>query len=281
MKCVGLAGRVSLVIVSLFAMAAVFAPLIAPFDPLSGDLMVTNMPPFWIEGGAVAYPLGTDMLGRDIFSRLVFGARASLAVSLASIIIAGLIGTALGLVAGYFRGWVDTIIMRVVDLLLALPLVLVALVLAVTLGPSFLNVVIIFVLALWAEYARLIRAETLSLRERDFVKLARVADAGSARIMLRHILPNVTNTILVIAVLQVGRVILMEASLSFLGAGLPPPQPAWGIMVAEGRDLIGSQWWIATMPGVAIVVLIIALNLLGDWLRDMLDPKMNSMRGGI
>jgi peptide/nickel transport system permease protein len=184
------------------------------------------------------------------------------------------IGGTVGSVAGYFGGWIDALIMRAVDLMLSMPLLLTALVLAVVLGPSFANIIIVLVLSSWAQYARQVRGETLSLREREFVKLARVAGASHLRIIARHLLPNVLNTLIVLVVLQVGRVILLEASLSFLGIGLPPPQPAWGLMVAEGRELINSAWWISTIPGMAIVLTIVALNLFGDWLRDLLDPKL-------
>jgi peptide/nickel transport system permease protein len=271
---IGGAPAVALAVIVIFTSIAVLAPFLTPYDPLSGSLINSRLPPFWMEEGTFAHPLGTDLLGRDVWCRIVYGARASLAVSLIAIFIAGSVGTFLGLISGYFGGWYDILIMRAVDLMLSMPLLLMALVLAVTLGPSFSNVIVVLVLSLWAQYARQIRNETLMWRERDFVKLARVAGASHLRIMWRHLLPNVLNTLIVLVVLQVGRVILLEASLSFLGVGLPPPQPAWGLMVAEGREFLHSAWWVSLMPGLAIVSTITALNVFGDWLRDYLDPKL-------
>ena len=265
-----------------------FAPLIAPHSPTVGSLSNRLQPPVGIGGkvvngvvlskpGTWTHPLGTDKQGRDILSRVIYGARVSLRVAAVSIGIAGVIGTMLGLVAGYYGGNVDHLVMRTVDIFLSIPGILLALVLAVALGPSFWTVIIVIVTIFWSRYARLVRGETLSLRSLDFVARAKVAGASNIRIMTRHIFPNVVNTIIVLATLEVGQVILLEASLSFLGAGLPRPTPAWGLMVADGRELIVSSWWVALVPGMAILLAVLSMNLLGDWLRDRLDPKLKNV----
>lgn len=262
-----------LVIIGLLVVMAVFAPLLAPYSPTEGDLRQTLLPPFWMEGGSSEHLLGTDKFGRDILSRIIFGARVSLTVSLTAIFIGGTVGVTLGIVAGYFGGFTDGLIMRVVDMKLALPMILLALVLVAAIGPSLRNVVGVIAFLLWAHYARIIRGEVLSLRARDFVALAKVAGASPIRIMARHILPNVTNTLIVLVTLQVGFVILLESTLSFLGVGIPPPRPAWGLLVADGRDYIAKAWWVSTFPGIAIAMTVLSLNMLGDWLRDRLDPR--------
>ena len=253
---------------------AVLAPLVAPYDPLKGSLAKRLKPPVWQQGGSIEHPLGTDKLGRDLLSRMIYGARVSLAVSLLAIFVGGTVGTGLGLISGYFGGRVDGLLMRLVDISLSLPTILLALVLVAAVGPSFGTVVIVLVVLLWARYARLVRAETLSIRERDFIARARVAGASHTRIMLKYIFPNVVNSLVVLATLQVGYVILLESALSFLGAGLPRPTPAWGLMIADGRELIVTAWWVSMFPGLAIMLTVLALNLLGDWLRDHLDPKL-------
>ena len=261
----------------LLVIPAVFAPLVAPYDPLKGSLANRLRPPAWQQGGTIDYALGTDKLGRDILSRMIYGARVSLAVSLAAIVVGGIIGTALGLISGYFGGRVDGVIMRLVDISLSFPTILVALVLVAAVGPSFATVIIVVVVFLWARYARLVRGETLSIKERDFIARARVAGASHVRIMSRYIFPNVVNSLVVLATLQVGYVILLESTLSFLGAGLPRPTPAWGLMIADGRELIVTAWWVSMFPGLAIMLTVLALNLLGDWLRDHLDPKLRNV----
>ena len=258
----------------LLVIPAVLAPQVAPHDPLKGSLANRLRAPFWQEGGTIAYPLGTDKLGRDILSRIIHGARVSLMVSLVAIFVGGSIGTSLGLISGYFGGWVDAVLMRLVDISLSLPTILLALVLVAAVGPSFGTVITVLVVLLWARYARLVRGETLSIKERDFIARARVAGASHSRIMARYILPNVANSLIVLATLQVGYVILLESALSFLGAGLPRPTPAWGLMIADGRELIVTAWWVSMFPGLAIMLTVLALNLLGDWLRDHLDPKL-------
>ncbi|HXH12199.1 MAG TPA: ABC transporter permease [Alphaproteobacteria bacterium] len=280
-KAVGQAKRYPMVpaaILLLFlVIPAVFAPYVAPHDPLKGSLSKRLKPPAWAQGGSIEYPLGTDKMGRDILSRIIYGARISLVVSLMAIFVGGSIGTALGLIAGYFGGKFDAVIMRLVDISLSLPTILLALVLVSAVGPSFGTVITVIAVILWARYARQARGETLSVKEQDFIARARVAGASHLRIMLRYIFPNIVNSLIVIATLQVGAVILLEASLSFLGVGIPRPTPAWGVMVADGRELIVTAWWVSMFPGFAIMLTVLALNLFGDWLRDHLDPKLKQV----
>ena len=268
---------IPVIIIALMIFAAIFAPLIAPHSPTKQSLRDKLRPPAWQAEGEVKYLLGTDILGRDILSRIMHGAKVSLSISLVGIFFGGILGTVLGLLGGYFRGWLDAVIMRLVDISLALPSILLALVLAIVIGPSFQTVIFVVVFVLWAFYARQVRGEVLSIRERDFVARARVSGNSHLRIIVRHILPNVANTIVVLATLQVGSVIILEAALSFLGVGIPRPTPAWGLMVADGRQLIVSAWWIAFFPGLAITLTVFALNLLGDWVRDRLDPKVTQV----
>jgi peptide/nickel transport system permease protein len=227
-----------------------------------------------MAGGEWSYLLGTDRLGRDIFSRVLLGTRVSLGIAAGAILIGAGIGTILGLAAGYFGGIVDIVIMRVADTFLAFPSVLMALVLAVAVGPSFGVVVLVLGLVLWARFARLVRSEVLSWKHRDFIALARIAGAGHAYIIGRHILPNLANTMVVLCTLQVGWAIVVEASLTFLGAGVPPPTPTWGGMIAEGLDSLERAWWLTVVPGVVIAVVVFAFNLVGDWVRDLLDPGL-------
>jgi len=265
------------VLVLFLVIPAVFAPLVAPYDPFAGSLGARLVPPFWQEGGSMEHILGTDKLGRDMLSRVIYGARVSITVSLIAIVIGGTIGTLLGVISGYFGGRTDSVVMRLVDISLSLPTILLALVLSAALGPSFTTVLIVISVLLWARYARLVRGETLAIKERDFVARARVAGASHLRIMLVYILPNTFNSLVVLATLQVGYVILLESTLSFLGAGLPRAEPAWGLMVADGRELIVSAWWVSMFPGFAILVTVMSLNLLGDWLRDHYDPKLKNL----
>ncbi len=265
------------ILVFLLVLPGLFAPYLAPHNPIRGSLRARLQPPVWVQGGTITHPLGTDKVGRDILSRIIYGARISLAVSLVAILVSGVIGTALGLMAGYFGGRLDALIMRLVDISLGLPVILLALVFVAAIGASFITVVVVTTVLLWARYARQVRGETLSIRERDFIARARVAGASHFRIMLRYIFPNVINTLTVLATLQIGAVILLESALSFLGAGIPRPTPTWGSMIADGRDLIVVAWWIAMFPGLAIMLTVLSLNLLGDWLRDRLDPKLRNI----
>ncbi|HSF30112.1 MAG TPA: ABC transporter permease [Candidatus Tectomicrobia bacterium] len=266
---------VPVAILTLFlVIPAIFAPLVAPHDPLKGSLSKRLKPPVWAEGGSIEYPLGTDKMGRDILSRMIYGARISLLVSFMAIFVGGSIGTTLGLVSGYFGGKIDALIMRLVDITLSLPTILLALVLVSAVGPSFGTVITVIALIIWARYARQARAETLTVKEQDFIARARVAGASHTRIMVRYIFPNIVNTLVVLATLQVGAIILLESTLSFLGVGIPRPTPAWGVMVADGRELIVTAWWVSMFPGIGIMLTVLSLNLFGDWLRDHLDPKL-------
>ena len=270
----GLPPLLPLLVVGLLVFCAIFAPLLAPHSPIEGSLGKRLIPPFGMEGSSGEHVLGTDRLGRDTLSRLIYGAQISLAVSLVGILLTGVGGAAVGLLAGFWGAWVDTICMRLVDISLSLPGILMAVLLSVVFKPSFTNVVIVVIFLLWPSYARLVRGETLSLKQQEFVALARVAGCSGLTIMYRHLLPNLAPSILVLATLQVGFVIVLEASLSFIGVGIPPPTPSWGVMVADGRGLIEQAWWISILPGLAILVTVISLNILGDWVRDRLDPKL-------
>ncbi len=264
-------------ILVIFVIAGIFAPWLSPRDdPNSGTLRQHLEQPFW-EGEVRECFLGCDQQGRDVLTRLLHGARVSLIVAFSAIAIAGSIGVTLGLTAGYFGGPVDSFIMRLVDIWYALPSILLALILVVVLGPGLINVIVVIGLTLWAFYARMVRGEVLSVRELDYVALARVAGSGGFRIAVRHILPNVFNSVIIIATLQVGGVILFEASLSFLGLGVPVDVPSWGQMVADGRQYMTVAWWLAAIPGLAITFVVLCFNLFGDWLRDYLDPRLRQV----
>jgi peptide/nickel transport system permease protein len=271
------APKFPLAVVVLSILIASFAPLLAPFSPSNPDLGVRLQPPVFMEGGTAQHALGTDRQGRDIVSRVIYGTRMSLFVAALSIAFGGVVGTVLGLLAGYFGGWIDAVVMRAVDAMLAFPSIFIALIFVVNVGPSLWVVVGVLALILWSRYARLVRGEVLVWKQRDFIALARVAGCSPIRIMVVHILPNVVNSIIVLSTLQVGWVIIIEAALSFLGAGVPPPTPTWGGMVAGGRHQLDSAWWISVMPGIVIMLVVLAFNLLGDWLRDILDPKLNQL----
>jgi peptide/nickel transport system permease protein len=268
---------VSMSIIGVFVLVAILAPLLSPADPYEQTLRLRFRPPVWEAGGSWAHPLGTDRLGRDMLSRIVWGSRISLAVGALAVLLASTVGAAVGLVAGYYGGRVDATLMRITDATLSFPTILLALILAVTVGPSFGNVVLAISVILWARYARVIRGQVLTLMALDFITQARLAGASAWRIITRHLLPNTLNTLVVLVTLQVGYVIIVEASLSFLGAGIPPPTPAWGSMIAEGRDFVTSAWWVSFLPGLAIMLVVLAFNLLGDWLRDTLDPKLRQL----
>ena len=225
----------------------------------------------------MSYPLGTDLLGRDILTRIIYGARVSITVSLTTIFFAGFVGISVGLISGYHGGWLDSILMRIVDATVCFPTILFAIVLLVVIGAGLWNVILAIAMLQWSRYARVIRGEVLSLKERDFIAQARIAGCSVFRILLVHLLPNVLNTLVVMVTIEIGRIILVEASLSFLGAGIPPPIPAWGQMVAEGRGYITSAWWLSLWPGLAILLVVLSFNLFGDWLRDTLDPKLRQV----
>jgi peptide/nickel transport system permease protein len=263
-----------LLVIASFIGMALFGSFLAPFDPIKQDLSVRLAPPAWLEGGAAQHLLGTDELGRDLLSRLLVGARTSLVVAVAALLLGGLVGSLIGLVSGYQGGVLDTILMRTADGTLAFPIILLAILLVISVGAGYTTVIIAVGIIIWSRFARVVRGEVLSLKERDFVKASQTVGASSPRIMARHIFPNVTNTLVVMLTLQVGWVIITEATLSFLGAGIPPPTPTWGSMVADGRQYMNSAWWYSLIPGFAITVVVLAFNLMGDWLRDRLDPKL-------
>jgi peptide/nickel transport system permease protein len=261
-------------IITALVVVAVGAPLIAPHSPTEQSLPDKLRPPAWQDGGSAKHLLGTDVLGRDVLSRLLYGARVSLTVAAAALLAGGGVGLAVGILSGYVGGRVDSVLMRIVDATLTFPTILIALLLAVSLGQGLRTMVIAITLILWARFARVVRGEVLTVKARDFVALARVRGCSHTRIMGVHILPNVMNTFMVLLSLHIGFVILVEASLSFLGAGIPPPTPSWGQMVSDGRSHIASAWWLSFTPGAAILLVVLAFNLFGDWLRDWLDPRL-------
>jgi len=269
---------VPIAILVTLALLAIFADLIAPSNPEIGSLSQRFRPPAWVAGGSTEHLLGTDHIGRDVLSRLIFGARVSMMVGFTAVIFAGVLGSALGILSGYLGGWVDQVIMRVTDTWLALPALTFAIFLAAIVGPSEWNIVIILGAVYWTRYARVIRGEVLSLKERDFVRLAIVAGCSKWTIMRRHLLPNVLNTAIVLATLMLGVVIVTEAALSFLGVGVPPPKPAWGLMLADGKKgMMVGYWWLTVLPGMCIMLMVLSANLLGDWLRVKLDPQLRQL----
>src|SRR5215468_1604744 len=259
-------------------LVAMFAGVLAPYDPEVGSLALRFRPPAWQAGGTTGYLLGTDHLGRDVLSRLIFGARVSIVVGFTAVIVAGAIGTCLGIISGDLGGWVDQVIMRITDTWLALPALTFAIFLAAIVGPSEMNIVIILGAVYWTRYARVIRGEVLSLKEREFVRLAIVAGCSKWTIMRRHILPNVINSAIVLGTLMLGVVVVTEAALSFLGVGVPPPKPAWGLMLADGKKgMMVGYWWLTVLPGCCIMLMVLSANLLGDWLRVKLDPQLRQL----
>ena len=268
---------IPMLFLAIFVITGFGAPWIAPRNPERGEIRSRNVPPAWLEGGTSEYLLGTDHLGRDLLSRVIFGARISLAVVAVTLGVGLVIGVPSGLIAGRYGGWLDELLMRIVDIKLAIPTILLALVLVLALGQSSLIIIAILAIAVWPRFARNVRGEVLQLKTMDFVALAKVAGASIPRILFGHIFPGVINTLIILATLEVGIVILLESTLSFLGAGVPPPTPAWGSMVSEGRDRLAVAWWISTMPGLAIMVTVLSMNLFGDWLRDRLDPRLRQL----
>ena len=269
---------VPVAILAAIALVAIFANVLAPYDPEIGTLTARFRPPAWQVGGSSEHLLGTDHVGRDVLSRLIFGARVSMVVGFTAVVVAGVIGTWLGILSGYLGGWVDQVIMRITDTWLALPALTFAIFLAAIVGPSEMNIVIILGAVYWTRYARVIRGEVLSLKEREFVRLAIVAGCSTVSIMRRHILPNVLNSAIVLGTLMLGVVIVTEAALSFLGVGVPPPKPAWGLMLADGKKgLMVGYWWLTVLPGMCIMLMVLSANLLGDWLRVKLDPQLRQL----
>ena len=269
--------KAPLLILIILGIVAITAGWIAPHPPVKGSLGSSMLPPAWVEGGNPDYLLGTDRYGRDVLSRLIFGVRVSMSVAFLSISVTAAFGTIIGLLSGYFGKWTDTLLMRLADVGLSLPGILLALILAVVLGPSFTNVVVIVLLVLWPRFARQVRGETLALKEQDYIILARAMGVSAWKIMWRHVFPNVVPSLLVLATLQVGYVVILEATLAFLGVGIPPPNPSWGVMISEGRQYLETAWWVSVFPGIAIGLTVYALNMMGDWVRDKLDPKLRQI----
>ncbi|WP_026699556.1 ABC transporter permease [Salibacterium aidingense] len=273
-------GTFGLFIVIFVFLTAAFAPWIAPHDPTENNLAQMLQPPFWAEGGSMEHILGTDNLGRDMFSRILYGAQVSLLVGITAVLIAGTIGLAAGIIAGYYGGFIDNLIMRFVDAFLAIPSILLTLVILGIVGPGMFTLILVLGITNWVNYARIVRGEVLSLKERDFVTAASLMGVNDRKIMYRHLVPNVFSSFIVIATLSVATTIISEAALSFLGMGIQPPQISWGGMLSSGRDYLADSWWVATFPGLAITITTLGIIFLGDWLRDVLDPKTNMNRKG-
>ena len=264
-----------MLVVGIVVLTAVAAPLVSPFDPIAQDLGDQRLkPPGWRDAGGRLHPLGTDHLGRDLLARVIFGARPALMVGFAAVAISGILGLIAGLVSGYFGGRIDDILMRLADIQLAFPFILLAIAVIGVLGPSLTTIIVVIGVSSWVVYARIVRGAVLSLREREFVQAARALGGGDSRVLFRHVLPNVLTPWLVVATLDMARVIVIESALSFLGLGVQPPDPTWGGMLADGRVYITTAWWLATFPGLAILVTVLGINLFGDGLRDTLDPRL-------
>lgn len=266
---------IGMLILLVVTFVAIFGPWLAPFDPNRQNIMMRLLEPGQDGAGDLTYWLGSDQLGRDVLSRLLYGARVSLLVGVAAIVVGGTIGTVAGLVSGYYGGWIDDVIMRLGDIQLAFPFILLAIMFLVVLGPGLVNIILVLGIGQWITYARIVRAQTLSLREKEFVEAARAMGDSTFSILFRTILPNIIAPLTVIASFNVAGVILSEAALSFLGLGVPPDVPTWGSMLSESRDhLLSNKWWMAVFPGLAIVFTVLAFNIIGDWLRDFLDPRL-------
>jgi len=256
---------------------AVFSPLISPHDPILQDVEKRLIPPMWQEGADPNYLLGTDHLGRDIVSRLIYGARISIVVSVSAVALSAVLGTLIGLFSGFYGGKVDSFFMRIADVQLAFPFILLAIAIIAVLGPDLQNIIITMGITGWVIYARVVRAEVLSLREKEFITSVKALGGSNGRIIFRHLFPNVVPPIIVIITLEMARMIIMEAALSFLGLGIQPPTPTWGGMLADGRVYLATSWWLATFPGLVIMLVVLGINLLGNWLRDMLDPRLTQL----
>ncbi len=266
-------GTVGFIIVLLVVLVAVFAGVLAPHDPNAINPAMMTKPPVWLEGGSWENILGTDNLGRDMLSRIIYGSQVSLLVGVSAVILAGIIGVFVGLIAGFYGGLIDNILMRIVDSFLAIPNILFALVILSIFGPSVPTLIVVLGITNWVTYARLVRGEVLSIKEREFVKAARSIGVRNNKIIVRHLLPNVVSPFIVISTLSVATTIILEASLSFLGLGIQPPTISWGGILSDGRDYLATSWWLATFPGIAITITVLGIIFLGDWLRDVLDPR--------
>jgi peptide/nickel transport system permease protein len=255
----------------------IFGPLFYPHDPTIINLSNTLKPPAWMDGGQLTYFLGTDSLGRDMLSRLIQGARASLVVAVFGVCFAGIIGVTVGMIAGYFGGKIDNVIMRIVDTQMSIPPILLVILLSAVMGGGLVVIIVGIAIIFWTTYARVVRGETLSLKQRDFVALAQITGCGKSRILLKHIFPNILNTIVVLATLQLGRAIMIEAAITFLGLGIQPPHAAWGLIIADGRIYMTTAWWVPAFAGLSIMITVLGANLFGDWLRDKLDPRLRQV----
>jgi peptide/nickel transport system permease protein len=267
----GLAGAV---ILTAFVLAALFAPVLGLADPVRGDLLARLKAPTIGLSGFGAHPLGTDQLGRDILSRIIYGGRVTLMIAALSVLTGGVFGVVVGLVSGFFGGWVDRVLMRIVDMQLSVPLTILALLIIASLGPALHNLVMVLALTSWVQYARVVRGQVLAVKSREYIQSARAIAAHPMRIIFHHVLPNVMTPAIVVLTLELARIILLEAGLSFLGLGIQPPDAAWGRMLAEGRSFMQTAWWLSVFPGVAIMLTVLSVNLLGDWLRDYFDPHL-------
>lgn len=265
---------VSLVVLVLIVVAALAAPYIAPYDPAAQSLRLRLRPPSWLPGGEPGHLLGTDALGRDMLTRVLYAARVSILVGVLAVAIQTVIGVGVGLVSGYYGGAVDNVFMRIADVQQAIPFLVLVVAVAAVVGPSFTNTVLILGVTGWVTYGRIVRAQVLSLAQQEFVTASRALGGRDGRIMLRHLLPNLVAPITVVATLTISAMILIEASLSFLGLGVPPPTPTWGGMVADGRNYLVTAWWVSVFPGAAIFITVLVINLVGDWLREALDPTL-------
>ncbi|NOU96185.1 ABC transporter permease subunit [Paenibacillus sp. LMG 31456] len=269
-------GIVGLIIVLIMCCMAVFAPVLAPHDPVKTNVKVRLLPPSWMDGGSPEYPLGTDNLGRDMLSRLIYGSQISLLVGVCAVVVAGVIGVVLGLISGYYGGWIDRVIMRTVDAFHGIPHLLFLLVIMMVVGPGVFTIIFVLGVLGWTSYARVVRGEVLSIKEREFVRASRAIGASDSRIIFSHILPNIISSITVISTTGVASAIISESSLSFLGMGVQAPTVTWGTVLSDGRPYIATSWWIATFPGTAITITVLGIIFLGDWLRDILDPRLKS-----
>ena len=268
---------IPMMVIGLLVITAIFGPWMEPHDPIRADVLSRHIPPSWMEGGDPKFILGTDALGRDVLSRIIGGASVTLLVVTASVTTGVVVGTGLGLVTGYFGGFVDDVVMRIVDAWGILPQLLIIIIIVLTFGQGLFVLICVLAMLSWTGAVRLVRAETLSLRSRDYVLLAQIAGASNTRIIFRHILPGVINMVIVTATLGTGTIILTEASLSFLGAGIPPPDPTWGKMVGDERMYVGAAWWTSFFPGIAIAMVVMSGNFLGDWMRDRFDPTLRQL----
>ncbi|MEO2203621.1 ABC transporter permease [Paenibacillus pabuli] len=266
-------GMLGFVLVWLVVLIAICAPLLTSHDPAAVDPLNRLKPPAWLEGGTSEHWLGTDNLGRDMWSRIVYGARVSLIVGMGAVIVSGIIGAILGLLSGFYGKWLDAVIMRVGDAFMAIPTILFMLVVMAIVGPGITTLIFVIGVTNWVPFTRIVRSEVLSIKERDFVQAARSIGAKNGRLILKHILPNILSSFIVICGMNVGTTIIMEASLSFLGLGIKPPDVSWGGMLSDGRQYVATSWWVATFPGLAITFTVLGVIFLGDWLRDVLDPR--------